>query len=75
LIWIKGGAVISVDIFSMTTQRRPSVRHCPICGIAMQAAKSRDNLADFDMFKCLTCETTIRESTSRNRRPGGTPEE
>ena len=45
----------------MTTSRRPAIRHCPVCRIAMQAAKSRDNLDDFDLFKCLICETTIHE--------------
>jgi hypothetical protein len=38
---------------------RPTIRHCPVCGIAMQASKSRGELAEFDLFKCLTCETTI----------------
>ena len=28
----------------------------------MQASKSRENLADFDTFQCLTCQTVIRES-------------
>ncbi len=74
LIWINGGAVNSVDVFLMTTHRRPSVRHCPICGIAMQAAKSWDNLTEFDVFQCLTCETTIRESKLRKQRPGDASE-
>jgi hypothetical protein len=37
-------------------------RHCPICGIAMLGSKSREDLAKFDTYRCLTCETTIRES-------------
>ncbi len=27
----------------------------------MQASKSHDNLAEFDTFRCLTCQTTISE--------------
>jgi len=41
---------------------RPRIRHCPICGIAMQASKSREGLADFDTFECLNCGTAISES-------------
>jgi hypothetical protein len=28
----------------------------------MLASKSRADLADFDTFQCLTCQTVIRES-------------
>jgi hypothetical protein len=45
----------------MTASRPPSIRHCPLCGVAMQAAKSRENLAEFDTFHCQTCQTTISE--------------
>jgi hypothetical protein len=45
--------------------QRPRIRHCPICGIAMQASKSRKDLADFDIFECLNCGTAINESTSQ----------
>ena len=41
---------------------RPPIRHCPVCGIAMLANKSKDDLSEFDTFQCLTCGTTIRES-------------
>jgi len=74
LIWIKEWTVISADVFFMTMHRRPAIRPCPLCGIAMQAAKSRDNLDDFDMFRCLTCETVIRESKSQTRRSGSASE-
>jgi hypothetical protein len=74
LIWIKGDAVISIDVFCMTMRPRPAIRHCPVCRIAMQAAKSRDNLDDFDIFKCLTCETTIHEPQSGTRPSGGMSE-
>ena len=31
----------------------------------MQASKSREDLADFDTFQCLSCQTVIRESKAR----------
>jgi len=42
----------------MNTSRPPSIRHCPLCGIAMQANNSRDNIVE---FRCQTCQTTIVE--------------
>jgi len=38
------------------------MRHCPVCGIAMLAGKSKDQLPHYDTFKCLTCDTTIVET-------------
>jgi len=64
LIWIKNRAANFAYIFAMTKSRRPAIRHCPVCRIAMQAAKSREDLTDFDIFRCLTCETSIREAKS-----------
>jgi hypothetical protein len=46
----------------LTTSPRPRIRPCPVCGIAMQASKSREDLPDFDIFECLSCQTVIRES-------------
>jgi hypothetical protein len=74
LIWIKGRVVDSADVFTMTVPRHPAIRHCPVCRIAMQAAKSREDLADFDMFRCLACDTIIRESKSQTRRSGSASE-
>jgi hypothetical protein len=68
LIWINHGALESVENFSMTARRRPFVRPCPLCGVAMQASKSRDDIVDFDTFQCLRCETTISE---RKATPSG----
>lgn len=42
---------------------RPPLRHCPICGIAMQARKSRLDMEYFDRFECLNCHTTIVEGS------------
>jgi hypothetical protein len=47
------------------------VRPCPLCGVAMQASKSREDLADFDTFRCLTCQTTINERRSAPPRENG----
>jgi hypothetical protein len=71
LIWINSGAVVFGDPFiscplrpdrKLTASPRPRIRPCPVCGIAMQASKSREELADFDTFQCLICQTVIRES-------------
>jgi hypothetical protein len=37
----------------------------------MQASKSREDLADFDTFECLTCQTIIREA--KTPPSGGSP--
>jgi hypothetical protein len=34
----------------------------------MQASRSREDLAEFDTFQCLTCQTVIRETKPQ---PGG----
>jgi hypothetical protein len=50
----------------------PAIRHCPLCGVAMQASKSREDLTKFDTFQCLTCHTTVVEAAqppSRARDP------
>lgn len=65
----------SAEKFPMMTSRRSAIRHCPICRIAMQAAKSRDGLADFDIFRCLMCETTIREAKSHAKARGSAPDD
>jgi hypothetical protein len=46
----------------MVSRRRSTLRNCPVCGIAMQATKSRENLRDFDTFNCLSCDTMIVEA-------------
>jgi rubredoxin len=51
----------------MPSRPRTSIRHCPVCGIAMQATKSRENLSDFDTFSCLSCDTTIIEAKPQPR--------
>jgi hypothetical protein len=43
----------------MASRSHSSIRSCPVCGIAMQASKSHENLGDFDTFSCLSCKTTI----------------
>jgi hypothetical protein len=66
LIWIMsplGGIGLSVDVMS---QNAPvPLRHCPLCGIAMQARKSAEHLPKFDRFECLSCDTVI-EMPHRN---------
>jgi hypothetical protein len=62
LTWINYRRRELPDEASVTSRRRPKIRHCPLCGIAMQAAKSRESMAEFDIFRCLTCQTTITET-------------
>lgn len=50
--------------------RTSAIRHCPLCGVAMQASKSREDLKNFDTFRCLTCHTTIVEAAPDERRDG-----
>jgi len=44
----------------LTEHKRPWIRPCPVCGIAMQASKSQEELTDFDTFRCLNCQSTIQ---------------
>ncbi len=62
LICIKSAAARISHVFSMSSRERPKLRHCPICGIAMQASKSREGLAHFDRYECLSCHTVISET-------------
>jgi len=57
--------------FFMTSRRRLFVRPCPLCGVAMQASKSREDLADVDTFQCLSCQTVISERRSAPPRENG----
>jgi hypothetical protein len=71
LIWIKLPVPESTENFSMVARHYLFVRPCPLCGVAMQASKSREDLADFDTFRCLTCQTTINERRSAPPRENG----
>jgi hypothetical protein len=71
LIWIKSRHRPDANVDCMSRTPRPPVRHCPLCGIAMQAKKSREDLPHFDTFDCLACRTTIVEAPTRPpSRPG-----
>lgn len=65
LIWIKSRQEPDANLYWMTPTPRPPVRHCPLCGVAMQAKKSREDLPYFDTFNCLACQTTIVEAQTR----------
>ena len=49
----------------MSSRQRAPIRHCPVCGIAMVASKSREDLAYFDKFECLSCHTVINKGKPR----------
>ena len=55
------------DEICMESHPARTIRPCPLCGVAMQARKSRENLADFDTFECLTCHTTIAQPPAPSR--------
>jgi hypothetical protein len=50
---------ISVVGTAMPQNARVPLRHCPLCGIAMQASKSAEHLPKVDRFECLNCDTLI----------------
>ena len=50
-------------------RQHQSIRHCPVCGIAMQGRKSRKELEHFDQFECLSCHTTISATRPKTDKP------
>jgi hypothetical protein len=62
LICVNSRPAEPADGAMMTPPPIPPVRHCPVCGIAMVRSKSREDVAEFDTYRCLTCDTTIRET-------------
>jgi hypothetical protein len=50
----------------VNADERRFIRPCPICGIAMQASKSREDLHEFDRFECQSCNTVIRRTPQRD---------
>ena len=69
LTWINRQTAELSDEILMTSHRR-AIRPCPLCGIAMQASKSRESAADFDTFRCFSCQTTIIERKPSPRGEG-----
>jgi len=53
----------------MNARRPPQIRHCPLCGIAMQARRSNRGHGTVDIFECQSCHTVIRETKSGATRP------
>ena len=43
----------------MPHNARLPVRHCPLCGVAMQGSKSAEHLPKLDRFECLSCGTLV----------------
>lgn len=46
----------------LSSPQHPVIRHCPLCGIAMQAKKSHEKVDKYDIFECLNCATVISEA-------------
>jgi len=75
LIWINGDRRRLDYVLFMPRNPRLPIRHCPLCGIAMQASKSDASLGYYDRFECLACNTTIelpQRSRGREARPSHT---
>jgi hypothetical protein len=75
LIYINIQPDEGTDVTAMSQRSLPPIRHCPLCSIAMQASKSDESLPAFDIFRCMNCDSAIRETPSRppsRRRPGST---
>lgn len=53
----------------MPSQATPPIRHCPICGVAMQGSRTRETAREFDRFDCLTCHTVIELPPRPSREP------
>lgn len=54
---------------SKRPSRHPPLRHCPVCGVAMQATRTREDVEHFDRFECLNCQTTISAGPGKAARP------
>jgi ferredoxin-like protein FixX len=48
----------------VVSQPRPTIQHCPLCGVAMLGSKSDANSPRFDNFTCLECGTVISYTKS-----------
>lgn len=55
---------IEIGMGLQRTGSVPVIRPCPLCGVAMQGKKSRQDLKTFDTFLCLSCDTTVVEAAS-----------
>jgi hypothetical protein len=53
---------------SPNSPARPPLKNCPVCGVTMQASKSREEQAHYDVFSCLRCGTVIAQTP-----PNGQP--
>jgi hypothetical protein len=53
--------------------RPRTIKHCPVCGVAMLASKSSQDSRDFDTFDCLRCETAIKLMPFRTKSGGKGP--
>jgi hypothetical protein len=42
-------------------------KSCPLCRIAMIGERSDPNRADFDIYRCLRCDSTIRMEPPHRR--------
>ena len=50
---------IRIVTYDDACPRRPQIRHCPICGIAMIGDKSAPARKEPDIFRCLSCHSIV----------------
>jgi len=49
-----------VPLFAMDSEKkRPVVKNCPICRLAMVGERTDTKLAAFNVYRCLGCDLTI----------------
>ena len=68
MIWIKTSPGEYVKAF--LAMKKTSVRHCPICRMAMVASKSREDLEKPDTYCCLSCGTEVVETPRQGGEKG-----
>jgi hypothetical protein len=40
-------------------KKRPPLKNCPMCRLAMVGDKTDSRLAEFNVYRCLGCDLTI----------------
>jgi hypothetical protein len=56
----------------MALQSRPptqTIRHCPVCRVAMLGSRSNEKSVGFDTFTCLRCQSVMSLASSDSFKP------
>jgi hypothetical protein len=49
-------------------KKSPLIKHCPICRVAMVGDRSDSRLPECDLYRCLSCDSSIAMAPSAARR-------